>query len=90
MVQLLDDLPAVGAGLARLTSHALWVVSCVLIEWNAVLDVRCADEVAASSTVVTSEEPCEGLAADVAGVGRLVGLPVCCGWWACDFAQCVF
>lgn len=90
VVQLANDLPAVEAGLARLTDEAVGVVASVLVERNCVLDVIDAHEVAAPSAVMASEEPSERLVADETGEGRLVWLPVRRCGLSCHISQVFF
>lgn len=80
VVKLLDNLPAIPAGLACFACMAVWVVASILVEWDCVTDVVITNQVPTPSTVMPAEEPCECLIADVATRRRLVGLPVCgCG-----------
>lgn len=63
MAKFLNGAPGAEASVARLALSAFWVVTCILVKWHGVCEVRGADDVAAATTVVFTEVPCEvGLA----------------------------
>lgn len=86
VVQLSDNLPAIPAGFTGLARVAIGVVASVLIQRDGVSEVVVTDKIATASTVMPSEEPCEGLVADVASIGGFIRLPVCGGGSGGDFS----
>lgn len=74
MAKLLDGAPGAEASVAGFALGAFGVVACVLVEWHGVCEVRGADDVAAATTVVFTEVPCEVGLANGTSEGGLIRL----------------